>query len=88
MRAALDRIFFDHPGSVDESYAEHFMFAARFGGALLGAGAAAIIHALVPCLFERTASTTVKRLHAIIVNRGAPAPSPAPRVLDEPMAYI
>lgn len=88
MRTALDHIFFDHPGSVDESYGEHFLFAAGFGLTLLGAGAAAVIHALAPCLFERTASTTVKRLHAIIVNRGAPAPSPAPRAIDEPLAYI
>jgi len=86
MRDFINRTFFDHPGSVDESYSEHFHFAAGFGVALLGAGAAAVIHALVPCLFERTASTTVKRLYAIISNRGAPAP--AIRQTEDPLAFI
>ena len=85
MRDIIGKVFFDHPDGVGESYGEHFVFAAGFGGALIAAGCAAIIHALIPCLFERTASTTVKRLHAIIANRGA---APAKVAAPEPLAYI
>ena len=85
MRRYLDRLFLAHPNSVDESYGQHFAFATRFGLALIGAGAAAIIHALIPCVFERTASTTVKRLYNIIASRGA---TPAPVTTLEPLAYI
>jgi len=88
MRSVIDRVFLDHPGSVNESYGEHFVFAAGFGLTLMGAGAAAVVHALVPCLFERTASTTVKRLYPIVANRGAPMPAAAQRVVDDPRAYI
>ncbi len=74
----LDRLFFQHPHSVDESYLEHFRFALGFGGALLLAGMAATVHALLPFLFETTASRIIKRLHARIVHRGStPAVSPA-----------
>ena len=78
MHRTLDRLFFEHPDSVGESYGEHFVFAAGFGGALIAAGLAALAHALVPCLFERTASSTVKRLYRIVADRGAPAASATP----------
>ncbi len=88
MHRIVDRVFFEHPAKVDESYGEHFMFAARFGMTLLGAGAAAIAHAFVPCLFERTASTAVKRLHTVIVSRSQPAAGQSQRISDDPLAYI
>ena len=37
MRSVIDRVFLDHPGSVNESYGEHFLFAAGFGLTLMGA---------------------------------------------------
>lgn len=77
----LDRLFFQHPRSVDESYFEHFRFALGFGSALLLAGMAATVHALLPFLFETTASQIVRRLHARINNRGiaaVPTPVQAP----------
>jgi hypothetical protein len=77
MQDLLDRLFLDHPRSVDESYFEHFRFALGFGGTLVLAGLAAITHAFLPFLCETTASRTVKRLHARIAQRGrAPAASP------------
>ena len=88
MRRFIDRVFFDHPGSVDESYGEHFIFAAGFGLTLLGAGAAALVHAVIPCFFERTASTAVKRLYPIVAKRGAPSQMSSTRGADEPLAYI
>ena len=56
-------LFTDHPRSLGESYPEHLRHALEFGGAMIGAGIACVIHALVPALFVRTGSTTVLRLH-------------------------
>lgn len=66
----LRRIFLDHPDSVDETYLEHMHFAGRFAALLLAAGAAAMVHALLPCLFEKTASGIVRRLYVAAANRG------------------
>lgn len=62
--------FRDHPASVGETYPEHMAFAMRFGARLFCAGAAAFVHALIPALFETTASDTVKAMHAEINSRG------------------
>ncbi len=66
----LKRLFIDHPASVDESYFQHAAFAGRFSLALFGAAFAALIHAVLPFLFERTASRTVARLYARTQHRG------------------
>lgn len=66
----FDRIFLDHPRSVDETYLEHMAFALRFAGRLLVASMAALVHALVPCCFERTASQVVAGLYRRTHNRG------------------
>jgi len=56
------RSFVEHPASVDETYFEHFCFALKFSSRLLGASFAAMIHALIPALFETTASRTVNSI--------------------------
>ena len=63
------RGFHDHPASVQESYFGHMRFALGFAGTLLAAGGAALVHALIPPLFETTASEKVKALHARIAAR-------------------
>jgi len=63
MTARLAKLFHDHPASVGESYFGHLAFAAWFGGRLFMAGGAALIHALLPFLFESTASRIVRELH-------------------------
>ncbi|MFT5785664.1 MAG: hypothetical protein ACI9KK_001013 [Ascidiaceihabitans sp.] len=63
------RLFLDHPRSVNESYFEHMLFAGGFALRLLGAGLAAFIHALIPCLFEKTAGNMIVRMHSKISNR-------------------
>ena len=83
MKSAIDRWFLDHPHSVNESYGEHFSFALGFGLTLIGAGLAAVVHAFVPVFHQRTASTTVKRLHARITNRGAPSQAAASSELQD-----
>ena len=69
MTALLHRWFAAHPRSVGETYAEHFGIAVRFGLALVSAGIACLLHALVPALFERTGSRTVKRLYGEMTAR-------------------
>lgn len=69
----MDRLFLDHPRSVDETYLEHFAFATRFSLTLFAAALAALVHAFVPALFERTASRIVAGLYARTHNRGVSA---------------
>jgi len=66
----LRGLFIDHPESVDETYGEHFLVALSFGATMIAAGAACVVHALVPGLFVRTGSETIERLHGrMVTNR-------------------
>jgi hypothetical protein len=67
----ITRIFLDHPAKVDETFLEHMLFASKFAGKLFLAGGAALVHAFVPCLFEKTASNIISELYAKTHNRGA-----------------
>ncbi len=66
----IARMFFDHPASIDESYGEHARFAFGFSVKLFVAAGAALVHSLIPCLFEKTASRIVGDLYAKTHNRG------------------
>lgn len=62
--------FTDHPASVGETYGQHLAVASGFGWRLLAAGAACLVHALFPFLFERTGSRMVAQLHErMVVSR-------------------
>ncbi len=61
--------FTTHPASVDETYFEHMLFAGRFSLRLFGAAFAALVHAVLPFLFEKTASQLIRKMHNDIVNR-------------------
>lgn len=67
----INRIFFNHPASVDETFFEHMAFASKFAGKLFLAGGAALVHAVIPCLFEKTASGIIAELYDRTHNRGA-----------------
>ncbi len=67
----IARLFLTHPASVDETYAEHAAFAVRFALRLFAAAGAAAVHAVIPCLFEKTASRIIADLYAKTHNRGA-----------------
>lgn len=66
----ISRVFLDHPANVDESFLEHMAFALKFSGLLFAAAGAALVHALIPCLFEKTASGIIAKLYAKTHNRG------------------
>jgi hypothetical protein len=70
----MHKMFLAHPRTVGESYLQHARVASGFAFALLGAGLAALVHALIPCLFEKTASNRIRELHAILSKRGAEPP--------------
>jgi hypothetical protein len=74
----LDRVFLAHPRTVGESYLEHSAFALGIASRLLLAGSAALIHAIVPCLCETTASRIILGMHANIIARRAKANQPQP----------
>jgi hypothetical protein len=67
----LKKLFLDHPASLGESYGEHLREASRFGLAMVVGGAACMIHALVPALFETRGSDTVAQLHDKLVRKRA-----------------
>ncbi len=66
----IARLFLNHPRSVEESYFEHMRFAGWFAGKLFIAMFAAMVHAIVPGLFEKTASRIVEELYQRTHNRG------------------
>jgi hypothetical protein len=69
-RASFAALFVDHPKAVGETYLAHMGVSWRFSSRLLAAGLAGMVHGLIPGLFERTASTMVRKLHAQLPARG------------------
>lgn len=69
MTQLWNRIFVAHPQSVDETYGQHMVFAGTFAVRLFLASLAAMIHAIIPCLFEKTASQMITQMHNRITNR-------------------
>jgi hypothetical protein len=62
-----ESLFKDHPRSLGESYWEHQRHAFAFGASMIWGGVACVLHALVPALFVRTASSTILRLHERLI---------------------
>lgn len=60
----LRRHFTEHPASVGETYFEHMKVASGFARTLAKATVACTVHAIVPSMCEKTASTAIKELHA------------------------
>ena len=72
---AIIDVFTKHPASVGESWAEHARLALSTSGLLAGAALAAAVHAVVPALFETTASRTVDELHARVYGPRCSGPA-------------
>ena len=69
MIAHVNRLFTEHPQSVNESYFGHMRFALGFSGRLFLAGFAALIHAFLPFLFEKTAGNAIRGMHDRMTHR-------------------
>lgn len=76
------RWFLDHPQSLGETYGEHRKAALAYSTSLALAAMACFVHALIPRLFERTASQTVIRLHD---NMRARMKTYVPQTVGTPM---
>ena len=60
--------FTTHPASVGETYAQHFVFAFKFGATMAVGGLAAMVHAFFP-----TASRKLDHLNALRARGTQPA---------------
>ena len=61
--------FTAHPARVNETYAEHAQFAFAMAFRLFTAGAAALVHAVLPFLFQSTASRMIREMAACMEAR-------------------
>ncbi len=74
----LDKLFFEHPEEIGESYGEHASHALAIGARLLLAGFACLVHAIVPGLFIRSASNTVDYINGLMAQREAQPATQSP----------
>ena len=56
----------EHLNSFNESYAEHMSVAFKVGSKMITGGFMALIHGLIPAIFERNASYAIKELFDFI----------------------
>ena len=75
-QGAMHRLFLEHPRSLGMSWTGHCAGAVKIGAELIGAGCAAIVHAVVPGWFTETAGKTVTRIYDHIQARKASSANP------------
>ena len=64
------KIFTEHPNSVHETYFQHMAVAASFGVRMFIGALCCLVHAILPFLFERTASAIIRELYdCMVANR-------------------
>ena len=61
--------FGQHLAEVNESYLQHCAHALSFSLTLMLAAFVCLVHALIPCLFEKTGSTLVTGLYERMVAK-------------------
>jgi hypothetical protein len=68
--SAWNRLFTEHPKSVDETYGQEFLAAAGFGLRMIGGGLVCLVHALIPGAFCTKRSDMISELHErMVTNR-------------------
>jgi hypothetical protein len=65
--------FTAHPRDVGESYLEHGAFACRYGAKMTLGGLAAMVHGLLPFLFQKTGSRITRELNETLERSTARA---------------
>lgn len=71
----IEKVFLEHPRSVDEGYFEHMGVAFSFSWRLICSGLACMVHALIPALFVKTASNRISELYdCMCLNRNRKLP--------------
>ncbi len=76
MSKLVDSLFTHHPRSLGMSWAGHAVGAVKIGGQLMGAGAACLVHAVIPGLFTETAGRTITGMYDHMMRRRAGATNP------------
>jgi hypothetical protein len=71
--------FTAHLRAVGESYLEHGLFACRYGAKMALGGIAALVHGIMPFLFETTGSRITRELNATLDESRARAARRAER---------
>jgi hypothetical protein len=67
---AFNRLFTDHPATVNETYGQHFVAAAGFGFRMIWGGLVCLVHAVIPGAFCNTGSDMIRELHErMVTNR-------------------
>ena len=74
----VDRLLLAHPRTVGETYVEHAGIAGRFGATMVAGGIKCMVHAVLPSVFERSASDCVAALNRELTRRRAAAPDANP----------
>lgn len=64
----FDRLFLEHPRSVNESYFDHFKMALSFSVKLFSAAFACLVHAIVPGFCVKTGSRLIQEIHEDMVK--------------------
>ncbi len=75
-------MFTAHPESLGESYGEHLGAATSFGGRMILAGIACVLHGFMPFLFSRTGSRAISELNDQMLARKAGVPARAALRID------
>ena len=70
------RLFIEHPKSLGMTWAGHGIGAVAIGARLIGAGAACLVHAVVPGWFTQTAGKTITDMYDHMQSRRAGATNP------------
>ena len=68
-KSILRNVFAEHPSNIGETYTQHMRIALGYGLRLCIAGLACVVHAIIPFLFQETASSTIKALHNEFLHR-------------------
>lgn len=63
----------DHLYGVEETYFQHMFHAFGYGSKMIAGGLAAILHAIIPAIFQTTASKITAELHEELQARLAKA---------------
>ena len=59
----------EHLNSVNESYAEHMSVAFKVGSKMIASGFMALIHGLIPAIFERNESNRTNGLYNFMYQK-------------------
>lgn len=65
----MHNLFTQHPKSIGETYWQHLWHASKFGILMLVGAIACLIHAVLPFLFEQTASNLLFKMTKHMVTR-------------------